>query len=51
MHLFYHSSSMPLIDDVPMEDVEGPGWVCDHCTFLNTRSGSQAACEMCNLPR
>ncbi|XP_063696673.1 nuclear protein localization protein 4 homolog [Culicoides brevitarsis] len=25
-------------------------WVCNHCTFLNTRSGSQT-CDICNLPR
>uniref|UniRef100_A0A336LZR4 CSON005178 protein n=1 Tax=Culicoides sonorensis TaxID=179676 RepID=A0A336LZR4_CULSO len=46
----HHEPSMPLIDDDPMNVDDGPGWVCDHCTFLNTRSGSQT-CEICNLPR
>lgn len=48
--IILHRPSMPLIDDDPMIVDDGPGWVCDHCTFLNTRSGSQT-CEICNLPR
>jgi len=43
-------SMMQQMDDVVMGQDEGGEWVCDHCTFLNTRGGSQN-CEICNLPR
>lgn len=38
------------MEDVAMGQDDGGEWVCNHCTFLNTRGGSQN-CEICNLPR
>lgn len=37
------------VDTVVISDDDG--WACEHCTFINTSTSSDAHCDMCALPR